>query len=50
MEFKKALSKLGFRIDRNKPRFYVYSNLKHDKNSEQNWFVMGGDSDQGIRP
>jgi RimJ/RimL family protein N-acetyltransferase len=44
-EFKKALLFFGFRRYRNKPRFYVCSNLNNDKKVEKNWFIMGGDSD-----
>jgi hypothetical protein len=42
-EFKKALESLGFRKYKQRPRFHVYSSLVSEP--QENWFVMGGDSD-----
>ncbi len=49
-ELKATLRYLGFRVGRSKPRFYVWSNIKGDQEPEEDWFVMGGDSDGDIRP
>ncbi len=48
-EIKLALTLRGFRRQASKPRFYIYSNIESDQKIENNWFVMGGDSDGGIR-
>lgn len=42
---KSALVMNGFRSFRNRPRFFVHSNLDHDRDWTSNWFVMSGDSD-----
>lgn len=39
------LKDFGFRPYREKPHFYVATNLEGDASPELNWFVMGGDSD-----
>ena len=44
-EFKKVLKTLGFSQHRDRPRFYVFSNLINDQEPEKNWFIMQGDSD-----
>jgi hypothetical protein len=42
---KSALEMNGFRCFRDRPKFYVYSNLDNHRDWTSNWFVMGGDSD-----
>jgi hypothetical protein len=42
---KSVLAINGFRCFRDKPRFFVYSNVDHDRNWTSNWFLMEGDSD-----
>lgn len=44
-ELKKCLEILGFIRYKSAPRFYVYSNIKNDRNPGSNWFIMRGDSD-----
>ena len=44
-EFKNVLRFLGFRRYKDRPRFYVFSNLKNDREPEKDWFIMQGDSD-----
>jgi hypothetical protein len=42
---KSVLGINGFRRYRDRPKFFVYSNLDHDQDWASNWFVMDGDSD-----
>ncbi len=42
---KSALGINGFRRYRDRPKFYVYSNLDNDQDWTSSWFVMDGDSD-----
>ncbi len=42
---KASLLSFGFRRAKEKPRFYVYSNIDSGISPEKEWFVMGGDSD-----
>jgi hypothetical protein len=44
-EFKQVLENCGFRKYKDRPRFYVHSNIADDKNPHMYWFIMGGDSD-----
>jgi hypothetical protein len=47
-EMKQALAHAGFRKYRERPRFLVYSPITTDSYPENNWFVMGGDSDNDM--
>ena len=44
-EFKKSFKILGFIRYKYRPRFYIYSAIEGDRNPENNWFIMAGDSD-----
>lgn len=49
-EFKKVLEVMGFLKYKEKPRFYIHSNIGSDHDCHMNWFVMGGDSDGDLNP
>jgi hypothetical protein len=44
-ELKKSLEQSGFRKFKLRPRFFIFSNIENDQDTENNWFVMGGDCD-----